>query len=483
MNSLSSPPGQPVVQLRTPPEIVRAVPQLLGFHPAASVVLLGLAGPHLRLRMTMRIDLPEAGLERPAAEHLAGRLAAENISACVAVLFTAPPPDARPTPAFPRSAAFPGSVDVAGSAGAVGPAGSAGAGALGAAGAASVPSASEPVRVAGEGRTYLPGAPMAFAVRAALHDTGLEVRELLRAEAGRWWSYTCENPCCPPDGLPLGSGPTSLLEVLRVAAGRPVFSDRSAMVGSVDREPGEPSKGLEAALSAREDALAGEAQAAQAARDLAAIQGRLTRDAARPDGSARPEASEASGGSARSAGLGGAGGPAAGLDGSARDDGSEGPEELGRYDDRMVALAAVALRNLAVRDASFAWTGGPLADAAAALWRALVRRVPPPYAAAPATLLAVSAYRQGDGALADAYLRRALADDPDYRMADLVLTSLENGFRPSDVESALGLSSPHAGTPAPAVHDADADGRESGTVPKSTGGNASPRRAGGADAR
>ena len=248
---------------------------------------------------------------------------------------------------------------------------------------------------------------------AALQRAGVDVREVLRVEDGRWWSYVCELPCCPPEGLLLGSGPTSLLEVLRVAAGRPIFANRSALVASVSRADGEPTAGLREAIRERL-AVAGiqRLSGAAAADDLAALQAILVRDA----------------------GLAGASAAAVGPIGATIAE----PDPAGPGDD-VLAFVAVALTDLAVRDASFAWTGGPLADAAIALWRELVRRVPAPYAAAPATLLAVAAYRRGDGALADAYLRRALEDDPNYRMADLVLTSLEQGFHPSDVESALGL--------------------------------------------
>jgi hypothetical protein len=364
MTTPPPPPGDSVVRLSTPPDIVRAIPSLLGFHPTGSLVVLGLSGHRRRLQMTLRIDLPDPGSEAGTAEQVAGRLSAESVSACVVVLFTAAA-DATPQPSAP---------------------------------------AQEGGRSPSRGRAFLPGSSAAYAVDDALRDAGLEVRELLRAERGRWWSYLCQGPCCPPGGLPVGSGPTTLLEVLRVAAGRPIFADRAELVASVRRATGEPTDALRAAILAREDALAGEPWGPQAARDLADLHTILTRDAVPAD-----PPGESPG----------------------------GPVPV--HDDRTIAQVAVALTRLAVRDASFAWTGGPLVDTAAALWAELVRRVPPPYAAAPATLLAVSAYRRGDGALADAYLRRALEDDPDYRMADLVLTSLENGFRPTDVESALGL--------------------------------------------
>ncbi|SHM45834.1 DUF4192 family protein [Cryptosporangium aurantiacum] len=589
MTMFETPPDRPVVRLSTPPEIVRAIPQLLGFHPTASLVVLGLGGPRRRLRMTLRIDLPAPGGETEIANQVASRLAAEHAAACVVVLFTASSDAERRAPAgaategaaaeqaatggsategsategLGAAQAGAGASGVEGSSAGGSGAGGSGAGGLGGGGAASSGAAPS------GGRTWLPGATMAFAVERALTLRGVEVRELLRAESGRWWSYACERPCCPPDGLPLGSGPTTLLEVLRVAAGRPLFPDRSALITSVERAPGEPTEALREALQARMDAVIREAPATQAVRDLAAIQGILTATTAAPPGGAEvppggaadppggpatvpggvaaplkgaadplkdaavrpgdvaagprgakvpsegvgvpPEDAEAtpggaeatpggaeatpggaeatpggaeatSGGAARpgDSAAGSQAGPSdgyaagatwGGLAGDGPDDGAVGSA----YDDRTVAMVAIALTNLTVRDSSFAWTGGPYADAAATLWRELVRRVPPPYAAAPATLLAVSAYRRGDGALADVYLRRALDDDPDYRMADLVLTSLENGFRPSQVECALGLG----GSRHPAEPASQPTRREGGRRGRR---KSAPRRDGGTDA-
>lgn len=405
MTTLPPPPAQPVVRLSSPPEIVRAIPSLLGFHPRSSVVVLGLAGPRLRLRMTLRVDLPAPGSETALADQVAARFSGENVSACVVVLFTSPPGTGQRT------------------------------------GVEAQPSDRDRRAAPLVGRAFLPGSATAFAVDDALRHGGIDVRELLRAESGRWWSYTCERPCCPPDGLAVGSGPTTLLDVLRVAAGRPLFADRSELVASVERSPGEPTDALRAAIRAREDETAGLPPGPRTAGDLAGLHTLLVRDAARL--SPRPDEPSAS-----SSAVG--------------------------HDDPTIARAAVALTRLAVRDASFAWTGGPLADAAAALWAEMVRRVPAPYAAAPATLLAVSAYRRGDGALADACLRRALNDDPDYRMADLVLTSLENGFRPSDLESALGLGGARRG--------AHRGGRPPGGPRRPPRGSA-PNPDGGADAR
>ncbi|WP_157018208.1 DUF4192 domain-containing protein [Cryptosporangium arvum] len=385
MTTLPPPPDHPTVRLSSPPDIVRAIPSLLGFHPGSSLVALGLTGRRLRLRVTVRADLPPPGLEAAVADQVAARLRGEKVSACVVVLFTAT------SDAGPRAVPGP-----------------------------------RPAVPASRGRASLPGADVAYAAEQSLRKAGLDVREMLRAESGRWWSYTCAEPCCPPEGLPVGPAPTTLLDVLRVAAGRPVFADRPALVASVGRHPGEPTDALLAAIHDREAVLTGLRAGTRAARDLVDLHNLLIRDTARlavPPDSAVPDST-----SARPA-----------IEGPAPAATAPAPPETRAHDDRTIAQVAVGLTHRAVRDACFAWTGGPLAEAATALWDEMVRRVPAPYGAAPATLLAVSAYRRGDGALADACLRRALDDDPDYRMAELVLTGLENGFGPADVEAALGL--------------------------------------------
>ena len=66
-------------------------------------------------------------------------------------------------------------------------------------------------------------------------------------------------------------------------------------------------------------------------------------------------------------------------------------------------------------------------DAHRRLWTDLVRRAQPGYVAAPACLLAFTAWQGGDGALANIALDRALADDPDYSMALLLRDVLDAG--------------------------------------------------------
>jgi hypothetical protein len=64
----------------------------------------------------------------------------------------------------------------------------------------------------------------------------------------------------------------------------------------------------------------------------------------------------------------------------------------------------------------------------------VVRRVPQRYVPAPATLLALVAWRTGDGVLADIAAERALEADRTYRLAQLVLHALQHGLPPTALD-------------------------------------------------
>ena len=68
MNSGSEP-----LVIRTPQDVISAIPYLLGFHPTDSLVAVGCGGP--RGTCAMRFDLPHGGQAAPAGEHLASVLA------------------------------------------------------------------------------------------------------------------------------------------------------------------------------------------------------------------------------------------------------------------------------------------------------------------------------------------------------------------------------------------------------------------------
>ena len=70
-------------------------------------------------------------------------------------------------------------------------------------------------------------------------------------------------------------------------------------------------------------------------------------------------------------------------------------------------------------------------DAHLRLWTDLTRRAQPGYIAAPASLLAFTAWQGGNGALANVALDRALTDHPRYSMAQLLRDVIDAGTPPS----------------------------------------------------
>ena len=75
--------------------------------------------------------------------------------------------------------------------------------------------------------------------------------------------------------------------------------------------------------------------------------------------------------------------------------------------------------------------------AAEQLWTECTRRAPAPLDAAPATLLAVSAWLRGDGAMANVALDRALQSVPDYGLARLLREALAACVTPADLRALL----------------------------------------------
>jgi hypothetical protein len=110
-----------------------------------------------------------------------------------------------------------------------------------------------------------------------------------------------------------------------------------------------------------------------------------------------------------------------------------GPGAPRRLSDREVARLAWGLRDVDLRDRALQLALGRSAPAAEAVWTELTRRAPAPLDAAPATLLAVSAWVRGDGALANVALDRALASEPSYTFAGLLRSALDACMHPAEV--------------------------------------------------
>ena len=263
---------------------------------------------------------------------------------------------------------------------------------------------------------YGPGplvTPVADATRQAASGAGVELRDVLRVHDGRYWSYLCREPsCCPADGVPFGDAAHPAAKIL-ASMGQPVLSSRAALAATIAPFTGP-------AADAMADATR---RAERAASRLITRTGPQALD--RPGLAAVRSAIQVY-----------------------RDGGSITPA-IGH------AWLALVLIRLRIRDDAWARMDPVHHGAHRRLWTDVVRRAQPGYVAAPACLLAVTAWQGGDGALANIALDRALTGTPGYPMALLLRDVLDAGAPPSVAtppltpEQAAGsYASPATGQPA-----------------------------------
>ncbi|WP_116450299.1 DUF4192 domain-containing protein [Blastococcus litoris] len=335
-------PGPIDVRLSDPGELAAAVPHLLGFRPAESVVLLSLGGRGGRqLGLTLRADLPPPVHGLSVARELARAVLTDDPGAVVGVI----------------------------------------------------------VSEAGDTGNGLPHRALVRDVVVSLAEHAVPVPQLLLVRDGRWWDYDCPAACCAPGaGTPLPAG-VSELEVAAVATGLVVERDRAALAGRIAGPGGDAGRAMAEACArvAGEcaDAIVASGWDEVAARSWDAVLDALARS--------RP-------------------GP---------------PAEASRLSDREVARLLWGLRDRAVRDRALELGLGPDAAAAEQLWAECTRRAPAPLDAAPATLLAVSCWLRGDGAMADVALTRALAGSPDYALAGLLADALRACVPPAQLRGLI----------------------------------------------
>ncbi|WP_433463107.1 DUF4192 domain-containing protein [Spirillospora sp. CA-128828] len=297
--------------IRTAQDAIAAVPYLLGFHPARSLVVIGFEG-RSRGTCAIRLDLPADAADRVAAL-LAGNGFARSL------LLGYGPPD-----------------EVAEAA-----------------------------------------APM----RAALAAAGVPAVEAIRVGDGRWWSLTCDDDCCPPEGVPYDiSG--SVVAAQATFAGHVALADRSELVRSVQPLDGPGQATMHQATERARKRYLSRTRAAHE-EDLAFVLALL----AHARTGIRPTDDEA-------------------------------------------AWLGLLLTDLRIRDETWIRIDEDAPAADIAFWRDIVRRVEEPCVPAPASLLAFAAYSAGDGGLANVALERALAADPAYSMAVILREVIEAGIPP-----------------------------------------------------
>ncbi|TKJ28870.1 DUF4192 domain-containing protein [Blastococcus sp. CCUG 61487] len=239
----------------------------------------------------------------------------------------------------------------------------------------------------------LPHRELVHDVVLALDDVGLSLEQALLARGGRWWDFDCAQPCCAPGAGTALPGGTGAIAAASVAAGMVVAADRAELEQRLT-----PS--LPVARAAAEQACA---------RIMAEF-------AARPHERTGPAADERILRAVRRF--------------------RPGPVRE-RLDDDELARIVCSLSDVPVRDRALRLCLGAEAPAAEALWTECVRRAPAPLDAAPATLLAVTAWLRGDGAMANIALDRALAGDPGYHLAGVLADALTACVPPSRLRAFL----------------------------------------------
>jgi hypothetical protein len=323
-------PDVPVLRINGPAELLDAVPYLLGFHPAASLVIVGLN--QSRLVVTVRLDLADVAARDVLADAVAA-MHRGGSAQLVAAVYHAGPVE-RP----------------------------------------------------------LPWHAAALALTDEAARVGCDVIDVLLVAGERWWSYSCTDVgCCPADGHRLGAD-VSAFSAAATYAGMVALPDRAALAAVLDPLPDAERDRLGPLLGEHEDAAVRAVLDGHAARYDRSVKRALFAAARRVD---------------------------APLDRSDRVEIADG--EVARFG---VGLGAHAVRDSVWMAANDGRIDGRI------LWLDLVRRLPSPYDAAPLFLYGWCSWRAGNGALAAIAAERAVASDPAYSAADLLLAALARGLDP-----------------------------------------------------
>jgi Domain of unknown function (DUF4192) len=349
-NNDSPTPATPRVSLRAPDAILAGVPHMLGFYPSRSLVVLGLGGKRNRVHVTFRYDLPEppdAVLAADIADHAVSVLRKQRL----------------------RLAALVG----------YGPAG------------------------------------LVMPVLAPTMDwmlaNGIQLHEVLRAEAGRYWSVLCCDPrCCPPEGLPFD--PCSHPAAAAMAeAGLEALPDRAALARTL-QPPAGSAQSIRDSTRRAEQRLCdlGTQWAERASGQRQDGDGRQASDL--PDSDLQQVTAEVG---------------RAELQGAIRCYRAGGSITSGDE----LAWFAVLLADLRVRDDAWARMDPAHVDDHIRLWTDVLRGAAVEYVPAPASLLAFVAWQAGRGALGSVAVDRALAARPGYSMGLLIESALQAGLPPS----------------------------------------------------
>lgn len=226
------------------------------------------------------------------------------------------------------------------------------------------------------------------ALRVELRRLEAHLRDVLVVSDDRWWSLTCKDfDCCPTEGRPLPDAPSSFTTAATVE-GVVALPSRTALEELLAPLPDAEREALDLPIAEAERNAVEQTIGGQARRWELSIKRALFRAA---------RASDVPGWSAPPG--------------------------------QAVARFGAALAVTSVRDAAWLAVDNDRLDGRP-FWRDLGRRLPSPYDAAPLFLYGWASWRAGDGALAGIAAERAVASNPDYHAADLLLGAISSGTDP-----------------------------------------------------
>jgi hypothetical protein len=235
----------------------------------------------------------------------------------------------------------------------------------------------------------LPYRSLVDAIEAALD---VPLREAALVTSHRLWSYVCDDArCCPPEGRPLERQSSAALALAaeHAALGNVVLDSREELLASV-----RPVGGI-AAVSMR--------QAQERAVEAVIEQGVVAF----------------------------AGAVERAIDELAQ----RFTDPRASLTDDEAARVVIGLADKPLRDHMFVVLSDPGSEGLQRLLSAVARRAQPPHDAPVCTCVGFAEYIGGSGVLAHAALERALATDPDYVMAQYLMTMLQHQVSPAEVRS------------------------------------------------
>jgi Domain of unknown function (DUF4192) len=193
-------PARQVLKLSGPPDVVAAVPFVVGFQPVESLVVIALHGPRQELQHTLRVDLSDVEEMRRRSltdqpchpKMIANTLKRNGATSALVVILTETP-----------------------------------------------------------GRDDLAGRSLAGELRDELAKRRIPVRDAMLVQGGRWFSYLCDDPaCCPAEGTPVAGAAHDRVAAELVLAGDAPYAGREEIERQVAAESGLRAQAVEAAVHA-----------------------------------------------------------------------------------------------------------------------------------------------------------------------------------------------------------------------------------------